>query len=217
MLGVTLLSTAVLAQTGNNNYSAPADAYLVKYFANLTALNGGGNLINLTNAGSTGGSDSTDSLCANVYVFDELQELISCCYCPLSPNELATINVESGLVASPNSLTPYDPPGVTVGLVATNANAMGGAACNPSVINPSNLASGLRAWGTTVHIAGGTTFLTETEFSQVPLTNGSSHNATDQFTELDKMTSFCGFIQQDGTFYGQCTQCANTTQGAAKQ
>ena len=208
IMGVTLLSTIALAQTNeettaaNHPFTLLNDAYQVKAFANLTALSGGGNLINLTNAGTVGGNDRTDFICANIYTFDQAQELISCCYCPLSPNALASLNVETDLVATPVSLTPGIPSGVTVGLVATADYGPG--TCNAAA--PGFLVPGLRAWGTTVHIAGGSPFLTETAFSQVGL----------GFTEYFKMTSFCGFIQQNGSGYGICKSCSPAILGAAK-
>jgi CO/xanthine dehydrogenase FAD-binding subunit len=208
MLGAALLSTAVLAQTNEettaaiNPFSLLTDAYQVKYFANLTALSGAGNVIDLTNAGTVGGNDVTDYICANIYTFDQAQELISCCYCPLSPNALASLNVETDLVATPVSLTPGIPSGVTVGLVATADYGPG--TCNAAA--PGFLVPGLRAWGTTVHIAGGSPFLTETAFSQVGL----------GFTEYFKMTSFCGFIQQNGSGYGICKSCSPAILGAAQ-
>jgi hypothetical protein len=209
MLGVALLSTAALAQTNeettaaNHPFTLFNDAYQVKYFANLTELGGGGSLINMTNAGTVGGNDNTDFICANVYTFDQAQELISCCTCPLSPNALATLNVENDLVLPPASLTPGIPSGVTVGLVATAD--WGPGTCNAAA--PGFLVPGLRAWGSTVHAIGGVDYLTETEFSQVGL----------GFSEYAKMTSFCGFIQQDGTGYGICGSCSATIAGAAKK
>jgi hypothetical protein len=209
MLGAALLSTAALAQTNEETVAAGhpftllSDAYQVKYFANLTALSGAGNLINLTNAGTVGGNDRTDFICANVYTFDQAQELISCCTCPLSPNALATLNVESDLVATPVALTPGIPSGVTIGLVATADYGPG--TCNAAA--PGYLVPGLRAWGTTVHVAGGAPYMTETEFSQVGL----------GFSEYAKMTSFCGFIQQDGSGYGICKSCSSVILGASKK
>jgi hypothetical protein len=209
MLGAALLSTAVLAQTNeettaaNNPYTPFTDAYQVKYFANLTELGGSGSLINLTNAGTVGGNDNTDFICANVYTFDQAQELISCCTCPLSPNALATINVDSDLVAAPIALTPGIPSGVTVGLVATAD--WGPGTCNAAA--PGFLVPGLRAWGSTVHVAGGNDYMVEGPFAQVGL----------GFSEYAKMTSFCGFIQQDGSGYGICQSCSATIEGATKK
>jgi hypothetical protein len=193
MMGVALLSTAALAQIG------PDDALQVRYAANLGA---GQSVVNLTNVGTTGGNDATDFICANVYVFAEDQQLISCCACPLSPNDLQTLSVQNDLIN--NTLTPGVPIGVTIALVATDD--FGPATCNAAV--PKTLVSGLRAWGTTLHAApGGGFFGAETAFSLAPL----------GISEYAKMTGFCAFIQADGSKFGICNSCKPGAQGASKQ
>jgi hypothetical protein len=194
MLGVALLSTAALAQG-----IGPDDALQVRYAANLGA---GQSVINMTNVGTQGGNDATDYICANVYVFAQDQQLISCCTCPLSPNDLKTLSVQNDLIN--NTLTPGVPTGVTVALVATNDS--GPATCNAAV--PGNLVSGLRAWGTTLHAApGGGFFGTETAFSFADLS----------ISEYGKMTGFCAFIQADGSKFGICNSCSPGAAGAQKQ
>ena len=186
-LGVALLSAVAFAQ---------ADAYQVRYAANLAA---GQSVINLTNAGSAGGSEPAGNICANVYVFAEDQQLIACCSCELTPNHLQTLSVQNDLIS--NTLTPGVPIGVTIGLVAST-----GGSCNPAAVE--TLAPGLRAWGTTLHAApGGGFYGTETEFSFAPLSAG----------ELAKMTQTCAFIQADGSGYGICGSCKPGAQGATKQ
>jgi hypothetical protein len=199
MLGVALLSTAALAQG-----IGPDDALQVRYAANLGA---GQSVINMTNVGTQGGNDATDYICANVYVFAQDQQLISCCTCPLSPNDLKTLSVQNDLIN--NTLTPGVPIGVTIGLVASDDTGKPG--CNAATVDPAKLVSGLRAWGTTLHAAPGGGFaVTETEFSQVGLSTGAG-------SELAKMTSFCGFIQADGSKFGICNSCKPGAQGANKQ
>jgi hypothetical protein len=51
-----------------------ADAAQIRYAANLGA---GQSVVNLTNAGTNGGNDATDYICANVYVFAQDKQLIS--------------------------------------------------------------------------------------------------------------------------------------------
>jgi hypothetical protein len=194
MLGVALLSTAALAQDPAVA-PGPADAFQVRYAANLAA---GDSVVNLTNAGTVSGFDPAGDICANVYVFAEDQQLIACCTCPLTPNHLKTLSVQKDLIS--NTLTPGVPIGVTIALLASQGK------CNASA--PGNLVSGLRAWGTTIHAApGGGFFGAETEFSQVGLSAD----------ELTKLTSYCGFIQADGTSFGICGSCRQGAAGAAKQ
>ena len=212
MMGAALLSTVALAQMTDGSHGQATDAFQVRYAANLGA---GQSVINLTNAGTNGGNDATDFICANVYVFAQDQQLISCCACPLSPNDLQTLSVQSDLIN--NTLTPGVPTGVTIALLATDDRGPG--TCDAPNLRGSadpvnhgqwdvDTVSGLRAWGTTLHAApSGGYAVTETEFSQVKLSD----------SELYKMVSFCGFIEADGSGYGICNSCKPGAQGAAKQ
>ena len=196
MLAMTLVSVAAFAGSS----MAPRDAYQVRYAANLSA---GQSVVNLTNAGTVSGVEPAGNICANVYVFAEDQQLIACCACSLTPNHLQTLSVQSDLIS--NTLTTGVPVGVTIGLVASLPI---GGACNASTVTPNTIAPGLRAWGTTLHAApGGGFFGTETEFSFAGLGP----------TELQKMTSLCGFIQSNGSGYGICGSCRVGAAGATKQ
>jgi hypothetical protein len=203
MLGATLLSTVALAAP--QPVLGPADAYQVNYAANLGA---GQSVINITNGGTNGGRDKTDFICANVYVFAEDQQLISCCTCPMSPNELRTLSVQNDLIN--NTLTPGVPIGVTVALLASDDTGQVG--CNAATVDPTKLVDGMRAWGTHLHAApGGGFFGSETPFLPLPLSGPQVGS------EFDKITSFCGFIQANGSKYGICNTCALGAQGAKKQ
>jgi hypothetical protein len=70
-------------------------------------------------------------------------------------------------------------------------------ACNAAA--PGAAAPGMRAWGTTLHaLPGGGYGVTETAFSQAPLSAG----------ELGKLTSVCSFTQTYATGHGICGSCA---------
>ncbi len=213
VMGAALLSMVAFAQetAAPQHHPLSDDAYQVRYAANLGA---GDSIINLTNAGSAGGREDDGDICANVYVFDDMQELIACCACPLTPNHLQTLSVKGDLTS--NTLTPGVPNDVTVALLATEEQ---GGSCDPANLSGHWDASnsrnwdvetvpGLRAWGTTLHAAPGGGFaVTETEFSQAKLSD----------SELYKLTSFCGFIKADGSGYGICGSCKLGAAGAAKQ
>lgn len=194
LFALILFSVAVLAQVVN----APADAYQVRYAANLVI---GDSHVNMTNTGVVGGFEPVGNICANVYVFDADQQLVSCCACQLTPNHLKTLSVKNDLVS--NTLTPGIPTSVTVALLAT-----AGPVCNAATATAGNLVSGLRAWGTTIHaIPGGGYNVTETEFSSSPL----------GVSQFGKMTAYCGFIQINGSGYGICRSCRQGALGGAKQ
>ena len=172
---------------------AQDDAFQVRYASNL---NIGDSVINITNAGTAGGN-----ICANVYTFSPDEQLISCCACTVTPNALVSLSANSDLVS--NTLTPAHPTSIVVKLLATT-----GAACNAAA--PGALAGGLRAWGTTLHAAPTTpvTFaVTETAFSPAGLSAG----------ELARISSFCGFIQANGSGFGICRSCRLGGLGAVAQ
>jgi hypothetical protein len=179
-----------LATTVLGYGATPPDAYQVSYAANLAV---GFSSVDITNAGTLGGLDPADDICANIYVFAQDQQLIECCACKVTPNDLQSIAV---LDLIGNTLTPGAPTGITVGLLAT-ANPTGGA-CDAGSIDPTTLVPGMRAWGTVVHKApGGGYAVTENQFSPAVLNP----------TELSKMTTLCGYIEADGSFFGVCKSC----------
>jgi hypothetical protein len=186
-----LLTIAVLAFA--SIAFAQTDAFQVRYASNL---NIGDSVINITNAGTTGGN-----ICANVYTFSPDEQLISCCACTVTPNALVSLSANGDLVS--NTLTPAHPTSIVVKLLATT-----GGACNASA--PGALAGGMRAWGTTLHAAPTTPVsyaVTETEFSQAGLSAG----------ELARISSFCGFIQANGSGFGICRSCRLGGLGAVSQ
>jgi hypothetical protein len=180
---------------------APDDAFQVRYASNL---NVGDSVINITNAGTqnTVGGALTN-ICANVYTFSPDEQLISCCSCTVTPNALVSLSARTDLIS--NTLTPAVPNSIVVKLVAT-----AGTACNASNVPAANLAAGMRAWGTTLHAEPGTApayAVTETAFDKAGLSAA----------ELARITSFCGFIQANGSGYGICRSCRLGGLGAVKQ
>lgn len=182
-----------------NTYTAkgkgPADMYQAHYATNL---NIGDSVINITNTGSEQFSTFVDNLCVNVYTFDQSEEMLSCCSCLVTPNGLVSLSVQNDLVG--NTLSKSSATSVVVKLVATDALNNGGGFCGPGNIDPDGniLAAGMRAWGTTLHaLPNGTYGLAESEF----LNGGLS------MAELVHITSFCEFIQKNGSGYGTCKSC----------
>src|ERR1700692_2278691 len=163
--------------------------YQLRYLANL---NVGDSYVNLTNAGTLSGFDPAGRICANVYVFDPAEEMISCCACPVTPNGLNSLSARNDLIG--NTLTPGVPASITVKLLSS---VPVGGACNASSPNPANLVRGLRAWATTLHLnSSGSPAVgyqhTETPFSTAELS----------VSELTKLVGFCAFIQANGSGFG---------------
>ena len=159
-------------------------------------------MINITNAGSLDGFDPAGRICVGVYTFDPAEELISCCSCAVTPNALVSLSARADLIS--NTLTPGVPTSIVVKLLARTT--AGG--CNAASAN-TNFAPGMRAWGTTLHAlptSPASYTVTETEFSKAVLSG----------TEFQKITSYCGFIQANGSGYGLCRSCRSGGLGATK-
>jgi hypothetical protein len=179
---------------------APSDAFQVRYAANL---NIGDSVINISNAGTQNSGGALTNICANVYAFSPDEQLISCCACTVTPNALVSLSAVSDLIS--NTLTPAHPSSIMVKLIAT-----AGTTCNASNVPAGNLATGLVAWGTTIHAAPTspvTYQVTETQFADKGLSAA----------ELSRLTSFCGFIQSNGSGFGICRSCRLGGQGAVRQ
>jgi hypothetical protein len=194
---IAILSFVAAVASG----AGPTDCFSVFDPANL---NVGDSVINITNAGTqnTAGGGLTN-ICANVYTFSPDEQLISCCSCVVTPNALVSLSANADLVS--NTLTPAHPTSIVVKLVAT-----AGTACNASNVPVESLAAGMLAWGTKLHALPTTPVtygLTEVPFSRATLSLG----------ELARITSFCGFIQANGSGFGICKSCRLGGLGAASQ
>ena len=198
LLAVAIVACASVAFA--QDVGGPPDKFQVRYASNL---NIGDSVINITNAGTTNVAGALTNICANVYTFSPDEQLISCCSCTVTPNALVSLSANSDLVS--NTLTPAHPTSIVVKIAYT-----AGTACNASNVPVANLAAGGRAWGTTLHAAPTTPVsyqVTETEFSPAGLSAG----------ELVRITSFCGFIQANGSGFGICRSCRLGGLGAVSQ
>jgi hypothetical protein len=199
ILAVVIVACATVAFA--QDVGGPGDKFQVRYASNL---NIGDSVINITNAGTNNTANGAlTNICANVYTFSPDEQLISCCSCTVTPNALISLSANSDLVS--NTLTPAHPTSIVVKLAFT-----AGTACNASNVPVANLVGGGRAWGTTLHAAPTTPVsyqVTETEFSQAGLSAG----------ELARITSFCGFIQANGSGFGICRSCRLGGLGAVSQ
>ena len=201
----------------------------------LAKLDAGDSYLNFTNAGTLSGRAPDGNICVNIYAFDPAEELISCCSCPITPNGLASLSAQKDLL--PNTLTLGLPTSMTVKLVSSavfgtgaaagvniSATACNAAAVGTGVIGPPStgnvLARGMRSWRVTLHqntaqlgpiilpLAGGKVIHGQTE---------DDPKAELSVTELAKLTSFCAFIQANGSGFGICRSCRFGALGATQQ
>ena len=213
------------------------DTYQINAIGNLQA---GDSYVNIVNAGfHMTTPNSHGYVCANVYVFDQAEEMISCCVCPVSRNGLKTLSARSDLIS--NTLTPGVPPAIVVKLVFTTPPLPGGendaSTCNASLLPmaaagtvgplggtfapggngnplfpyiPGAYATGNRAWATNLHAAP------TTPVSWL-MTETRFEEVPLQDNERALLASFCGFIQANGSGFGICKSCKAGYQGAASK
>ncbi len=204
---LSLLAIATLAVSsvafGQVNIATP-DAFQINYASNLNIAD---SVVNITNAGTVNGADPAGEICANVYAFDPAEELISCCTCLVTPNGLNSLSDDTDLIS--NTLTPGVPTSIVIKLVATLPV---GGVCNAGnggiAFLPTQLAPGLRAWGTTLHA---------TPSAGYQVTENVFQDASLSVSEDFKLTSYCNFIQADGSGFGICKSCATGGLGASKK
>jgi hypothetical protein len=131
-------------------------------------------------------------LCANVYVFDDTQEMVECCSCPLTANGPLIIPIEE-LTDNPLTITPYR--GV-IKIVSTIPNPL----CDPTDL--SQPVPELRSFVTHLQNASITGVvnpfytLTEEEAALAPLS----------VYEQNDLAQICSFVRYLGTGRGRCDE-----------
>jgi hypothetical protein len=188
VLGLLVLASSAFAQ------AAPG-TYFVDYYANNAGPIPGSadQLVRIVNVG-TGGTPMTvprGNICAAIYVFDNNQEMIACCGCILTPNELATASVGTQLTANP--VTSVVPPAGVIKIATTPTTT----SCDPRTqpgAPDTNLAV---VFGTHLQVTGtpAATFVTETEKLSSPLAA----------EEAGFLQQACAFARYLGSGKGTCS------------
>jgi hypothetical protein len=207
-LATLLLAIAALSAFAQPNATLDTP-FQVRYAANL---NLGESYINIVNTGAIGATaqgpgfgGTTGNICVNVYAFDPGEELISCCSCSVTPDQVVNLGVNRDLTSK--TLTGVVPSSVTIKLLAT---AQTGANCSNSAagLNTPTIVTGMAAWGTTLHaLPTGGVFGSETAFTPASLSAG----------EFTSITGRCAAIIGNASGFGICASCRAGALGAQKQ
>jgi hypothetical protein len=212
-LAILALSMIAFGQT-----SATLDGqFQVHFFANL---NIGESYVDIVNTGANGASlfgpgvgGATGNICANVYAFNIGEELISCCSCLITPNQVVSLRVNADILAKPTHV--FTDASLTVKVLATLAGTNGTAGnCNQTSMSAQStgapgsanlIVNGMAVWGTTLHQRNLTgppptnvTVLSETAFT--PSTLGNA--------ELASLNNRCLNIIGNGSTFGVCPVAA---------
>jgi hypothetical protein len=209
VLATTVATMAAFAQ----NPITADSPYQIRYASNLAI---GDSVVNISNTGANGGvtlqagttASVGGSICANVYVFEPDEQIVSCCSCPVTPNGLVSLSAQKDLMINP--LTRGTPTSIVIKLVGTVP--VGGSCTNSAAsIGTATAAKGLVAWGTTIHAnstaAAGSYAVTETAFTPATL-DGS---------EVARLSATCGFVLAQGSGFGVCNSCRLGGLGGAKK
>jgi hypothetical protein len=204
LLAALVFSMAAFAQI-------TADSpFQVRYAANL---NIGESYIDIVNTGANGApvsgpgfGGSTGNICVNVYAFDPGEELISCCSCLVTPDQVVNLGVNRDLTSK--TLTGVVPSSVTVKLLASSANASTCTNTAGTITAANFITSGMAAWGTTLHATpvAGTYATTETSFTPSTLSAG----------EFASIVGRCSSIIGNASGFGICASCRAGSLGAVK-
>jgi len=188
VLAAMMLSTFAAAQSYTD------DVYWLSYFNNRNNPTGADQFVYIINPGYTGTplSSNEGTLCANIYVFDAVQEMVECCACPITANALLALSVDNSLTANP--LTSVPPASGVIKLVSTLPT---GTSCDPT--KAGILSPDLRAWATHLQQPTSGTFVTtEAPFLPAPLATGGTS------VEEGFLPQACTFAQYLGTSKGVC-------------
>jgi uncharacterized protein YjdB len=185
----------ITASTGSITGSAGVSVkpvMAVSYFSNAHTKFPDGT-VRLTNPGITG-----TNLCAEVYVFDQDQQLTECCGCMLTPDGLQTLSVNTDLTGNP--LTGVA--SINGVLKVIPADALSNPSCDPTAITPT---ASLSAWSTNIQARSTSSFaVTETSFLLTPLGDD----------ELAALQNQCSLAASLGSGQGVCGCGAGTAAGA---
>lgn len=182
-VGDTTISVSFDTVGGSANVSVKP-VMAVSYFSNASTSGVPDATVRLTNPGVTGGN-----VCAEIYVYDQDQQLSECCGCLVSPDGLQTLSVNANLTANP--LTGIRSTTGVVKIVPANASV--NPSCDPTAISP---AASVAAWSTHIQKRGASAFaITETPFQPGPLGDD----------ELAGLQSQCSFSSSLGSGRGVCT------------
>ena len=123
-------------------------------------------ILRLINVGVDGTplTSPVGDVCANIYVFDANQEMVSCCSCRVTPNELVTASVANQLTGNP--LTSVSPIAGVIKIVPTVA---GSGVCSPTAPSGTSDATLLSGSSTHVEVSGPLSYITETHVPVAPL------------------------------------------------
>jgi hypothetical protein len=198
---VCVVATLVLLAGMAFGQTLTDDTYFVNYYSNAHNSAGTDARVRIDNPGV----DNAATLCADIYVFDNSEQMLECCGCTVTADDLRALSINSNLTA--NTVNKEVPTSGVIKIVSALENPNGKAVCDPTggdtLTNPTKndivVQPDIRAWA--VHLqepfTGSSSIVsTEEEFADSTLTQN----------ELNNLQSTCEFgVLLPGSGKGVCT------------
>jgi hypothetical protein len=181
-VALLLAGTSWAQNVGDNS------VYFVTYYSNAQHTDGLDQNVRIINDGDTGGN-----LWASFYVFDDSQEMQSCCSCEVTPDGLTSESVQNNLTA--HSLTGKLK---TRGLIKVISSSVPAAGPTNFKNNPT---PGLRLWATHIqrqNPTDGAFFVTESQASAANLVSSEE-------SVLETLCYYVYLLGGDGPGICTCT------------
>ncbi len=145
-------------------------------------------------------------VCANIYVFNDVQEMQECCQCDLSANSLRTLSVISDLTSNPLISKESTEAGVIKILGVVPASQGPPSVCKNSATVPFPLAHGIHAW------INHTESMASNQATATPPFGFVTSTSVEEFQfarldagEFEQLFTECQFINLHGSGHGICT------------
>jgi hypothetical protein len=198
-LAALAFATVAFAQQ-DTGYQESFAANLNIADASIDILNTGANGAPLLGPGLFGSNTASGNICVNVYAFDPNEELVSCCSCLVTPDQIVHLTVRTDITN--NTETNVVPTSVSLALVATLAGTGGsGTSCQYSAGIGGTVVNGMAAWATTLTGVIPTLNLPRVSFTPV------SGSAGGTGSNLASLVGRCASIIGNASGHGICASC----------
>lgn len=196
---LALLVVTVLCVGSAWAQTLPADEFFVNYYVGANTPTNADGKVRIDNPGANAGAD----VCADIYVFDNSEELLECCGCDLTSDDLRVLSINNNLTRNAAIV----PKSGVIEIVSAQQNPNGSHLCDPTGGNTKNKivdnivpTPDVRAFATHIQNPYSGTQLrsyvfTEEEFQSATLTQSA----------LNNLQETCFNLQNAGTGKGVCT------------
>ena len=177
---MALAAVALAIATGTTS-RAQDDPYFVGYYANAKVSGAPDAQVRFTNDGST-----ETTLWADIYVFNNDEQMEACCSCGVTPDGYLDLDVNKDLLG--NVLTPEEATSDGV-IKVISSDAFGATSPSPT--------GGIRGWITQIQngASSGSFSITESDLKDSYLSS----------SELATLGTTCGFVLSLGSGAGACS------------